>query len=144
LTAIWTPATYAINYAAGTANGNAVVDSLGLPTTAATAYGSTFTLGSVETTTITDNGLVYAFAGWKNGNQIYQISFADNHGHICANIYSRVAYAYMKLPTNSLVVTARSRRRCYVQLIMSKRLRQWYRQRADITLQDGMIRAAMQ
>ena len=72
LTAIWNPATYAINYAAGTANGNAVVSPIGLPTTAATAYGSTFTLGSVETTTVTDNGLVYAFAGWKSGNQIYQ------------------------------------------------------------------------
>jgi uncharacterized repeat protein (TIGR02543 family) len=72
LTAIWNPAIYAINYSAGTANGNAVLVPIGLPTTSATAYGSTFTLGSVETTTVTDNGLVYAFAGWKSGNQIYQ------------------------------------------------------------------------
>jgi uncharacterized repeat protein (TIGR02543 family) len=72
LTAIWTPATFAINYAVGTANSNAVVDPVGLPTTAATAYGSTFTLGTPETRTIVDGSDNYAFAGWLSNGQVYQ------------------------------------------------------------------------
>jgi uncharacterized repeat protein (TIGR02543 family) len=72
LTAIWTPTSYAINYSVGIANSNPVVDPVGLPTTASTAYGSTFTLGTPETLTVTDNGLVYAFAGWLSGGQVYQ------------------------------------------------------------------------
>jgi uncharacterized repeat protein (TIGR02543 family) len=72
LTAIWTPETYAITYLTGTANNNAIVDAIGLPSTSATAYGSSFTLGNPETRTVTDNGLVYAFAGWESNGQTYQ------------------------------------------------------------------------
>jgi uncharacterized repeat protein (TIGR02543 family) len=71
LTAIWNPATYAINYALGTANGSAVTG-VNLPSTTATAYGSSFTIGAPDTTTVVDNGLVYAFAGWLNNGQVYQ------------------------------------------------------------------------
>ena len=72
LNAIWTPATFAINYAVGTANGVAVTAPIGLPSTAATAYGSSFTLGTQETRTATENSLVYAFAGWTSNGQTYQ------------------------------------------------------------------------
>jgi len=72
LTAIWNPEVFAVNYLAGTVNGAAVVDPIGLPTTTPTAYGSTFALGALETKTVTDTGLIYAFAGWSNGGQTYQ------------------------------------------------------------------------
>ena len=72
LTAIWTPEVFAISYAVGTANNNPVTKPIGLPTTSATAYGSSFTLGTPETRTVTENSLVYAFAGWTNGGQTYQ------------------------------------------------------------------------
>ena len=73
LTAIWTPATFAITYLAGIANSNQVTIPIGLPTTSATAYGSTFVLGNLETRTVVDNGLTYAFAGWTSNGQTYQV-----------------------------------------------------------------------
>jgi uncharacterized repeat protein (TIGR02543 family) len=75
LTAIWTPQTFTVSYANGTVNSSPVVDALGTPNTPATAYGSTFTLWTPETNTVTDpvSGNVYAFAGWFDANnQVYQ------------------------------------------------------------------------
>ncbi|CAN2230032.1 Listeria/Bacterioides repeat [Candidatus Nanopelagicaceae bacterium] len=72
LTAIWTPTVFAVNYFAGTLNSNPVLDSIGLPTTANTAYGNTYLLGTPETKTVVDNGITYAFAGWSYNGQTYQ------------------------------------------------------------------------